>query len=261
MNNFPFLIQLFNDYNLPVTWGIVGHLFLHSCNKDSHAWMRRIPYFKNKNWIYNRGDWFDADPYTCWEEANGWYAPDLIQMILNSRVGHEIGCHTFSHIDFSYKNCPQTVAEDELKACTDVAREWGIEMKSLIFAGGTYGNYEVLKKYGFVAYRKTLECELAYPLIDENGLVVIPASTGLENNQLGWSAEYLIKRYKKYIDKAIKTGTICHFWFHPSVDEWYLHNVFPGILSYAAELRDRNLIAIQTMKNVAEFVAPQLKVI
>jgi len=29
--NFPLLIELFDRYDVPITWAVVGHLLLHSC--------------------------------------------------------------------------------------------------------------------------------------------------------------------------------------------------------------------------------------
>ena len=252
--NFTFLLKMFEQYKISITWAIIGHLFLRECKKGDHDWMHRIPYFENRNWSYNKGDWFDCDPYTSSEKGKGWYAPDLIENILNSKVKHEVGCHSFSHIDLTYKNCPPEVAEDEIRACVEAAKDWGITLKSFVFPGGTYGNFEVLKKYGFTSFRKTLKYELTNPFIEGNGLVVIPVSNGLGDNGLGWSKEYYIKRLKKYIDRAIKTGTVCHFWFHPSIDEWFLHNVFPEILSYAAEMREQGKLWITTMEEIAEYI-------
>ena len=140
---------MFEDFCIPITWATVGHLFLSECKKEDHNRMRRIPYFENRNWAYNSGDWFDCDPYTNWEKAKAWYAPDLIEKILKSKVNHEIGCHTFSHIDFSDKNCSPEVAEDEIKSCIEAAKKWGIELRSIVFPGGTYGNIEIIKKYGY----------------------------------------------------------------------------------------------------------------
>jgi len=248
--NFPFLLKLFETYSIPITWATVGHLFLRTCKKRDHDWMHRIPYFENRNWLYSKGDWFDCDPYTNWNKAKTWYAPDLIEKILKSNVKHEIGCHSFSHIDFTYENCPPEVAEDEIKACVKAANDWGLKLKSFVFPGGTYGNFEILKKYGFTSYRQTLKYELMLPYIDSNELLVIPVSTGLGDNNLGWSSDYFIKRYKKYIDKAIHTGTVCHFWFHPSIDEWFLHNVFPEILRYVAKKREEGELCILTMEEI-----------
>ena len=52
--------------------------------------------------LYVVGDWFDADPGS--ERAGesdwpNWYGPDMIRSILDRRVRHEVGCHTFSHVD------------------------------------------------------------------------------------------------------------------------------------------------------------------
>jgi len=257
--NMPKLREIFEEYRIPITWATVGHLLLHSCHGRTHAWMQRIPYFENKRWLYTKGDWFDDDPNTSWDNAREWYAPDIVEGILHSPVGHEIGCHTFSHIDMSYENCPQEVAEDEIQACVDVAREWNLTLKSFVFAAGTYGNHEVLKKYGFTNYRRTLTHDLSYPQLDEHGLVILPSSVGLDNNGCGWSREYQIRRLLKYIDRAVSTHTICHFWFHPSIDRWSLHNVMPPVMRYAAELRDKSLLWVGTMGAAADIVAPSLR--
>lgn len=252
--NIPFLLKIFELYNIPITWATVGHLFLNECKKGDHDWLHRIPYFENKHWLFDKGDWFDCDPYTSWENAKSWYAPDLIESILNSRVKHEIGCHTFSHIDFSYENCPPEVAEDEIKACVYSAKRWGITLKSMVFPGGTFGNLEVLKKYGFQIYRKNMNFDMSYPFKNTFGLLVTPSSAGLGDYGFGWSIEYFLKRYKKYIDKAINTGTVCHFWLHPSIDEWFLKRIFPDILKYAAEKREAGKLWIGTMSEIANYI-------
>jgi peptidoglycan/xylan/chitin deacetylase (PgdA/CDA1 family) len=245
--NIPVLLRFFEEHAIPATWAAVGHLFLRSCKQGDHDWQHRIPHFENKYWSFSRGDWFDCDPYTSWDKADAWYAPDLIERILESRITHEIGCHTFSHIDMSYRYCPVIVAEDEIKACVDVASEWGLTLKSFVFPGGTYGNFEALKKYGFDSYRKRLDYELGTPFRDRHDLLVIPSSSGLEDNGLGWTPDYYIRRYKRYIDKAVETQTLCHFWFHPSFDAWFLKQVFPGILKYAADKRESGDLWIGTM--------------
>ncbi|UCG30865.1 MAG: polysaccharide deacetylase family protein [candidate division WOR-3 bacterium] len=250
--NMPRLMNMFEKYEIPVTWAIVGHLFLHSCNRNSHSWMRRIPYFQNRNWVYSSGDWYDADPCTKWNNEPAWYAPDLVDMILQSSAKHEIGCHTFSHIDFSYENCPSDVAEDEITACIDAARRWGIGLKSFVFPGGTYGNYEILQRKGFRAYRKTLDYELCSPMFDDHGLLVLPASVELGDCHLGWSAEYFVKRYSKYITKTINHKTLCHFWFHPSLDSGYVRDVLPVLLELIADLRNKGDLVIDTMGGISD---------
>jgi peptidoglycan/xylan/chitin deacetylase (PgdA/CDA1 family) len=252
--NFPKIIDILEKYNVPITFSTVGHLFLEKCNKGDHDWMRRIPHFDD-HWKFIEGDWYDHDPYSNYKEAPEWYAPDLIQMIIDSKVNHKIGTHTFSHIDFSYKNCPSGVGEDEIKACKNAAEPYGVTLKSMVFPGGTWGNIEALKNHGIQIYRKNVEHDLAYPWRDEDGLLVTNSSGALEYNpDYGWSAQYFVKRLKKYIDKAIKTNTIAHLWFHPSLDPFILKNVIPFFLEYAAERREARDLWIGTMEEIAEYI-------
>jgi len=255
--NFPRLLKLFDIFDIPVTWATVGHLFLSECNKGDHDWMRRIPYFENKNWIYSNGDWFDCDPYTNWEKAKTWYAPDLVELILLSKVNHEIASHTFSHIDFSDENCPAAVADDEMKGTAEAALKFGIDLKSMVFPGGTWGNIGILRKHGIKIYRKNIKFDLAYPFRDEWGLLVSPSSARIGQNEYGWDEQYHIRRIKKYIEKVQETGTIAHFWFHPSLDQWTLTNIFPKILEIIAKKRDSNSVWIGTMSEIADYINRQ----
>jgi peptidoglycan/xylan/chitin deacetylase (PgdA/CDA1 family) len=248
----PKLLELFHDHSIPITWATVGHLFLESCKKGDHDWMRRIPHFDD-HWKFTSGDWFAHDPYTDFHRDSAWYAPDLIEQILRSSVGHEFGCHTFSHIDCSDKNCPPGVLEDEITACKLEAQKWGIDLKSFVFPGGTNGNYQIIKEHGFRIYRQKMKHDLAYPCEDDLGLLVT-SSTSSFGRGSDWSADYYVQRYKVMIEKAIKTRTAAHFWLHPSVDDWTLRNVIPPVLRYAAEQRDRGRLWIGTMGQMADHV-------
>ena len=250
--NFPEIIDILDKYNIPITFATVGHLFLDSCKKGDHDWMEKIPYFDD-HWKYTEGNWFDCDPHSNWEEAKHWYAPDLIKMIQNAKVNHELATHTFTHIDFSDKNCPPQVAEDEIKASIDAMKPYGVRPESIVFPGGTYGNIDVLKKMDFKIYRKNIDVDLAYPFFDEKGLLVTPTSVAF-GREHEWTADYYIKRYKKYIDKAIKTGTIAHMWFHPSLDNWTVKEVMPEVFKYASKKRDEGQFWIGTMKDIADHI-------
>lgn len=258
-DNIPVLLRSFEKFNIPVTWATVGHLFLEKCecgnNGKPHSDISRLNYFENKNWLYDKGDWFDCDPCSDYNTSPAWYAPDLIKQIMNSNVNHEIGCHTFSHIDFSDENCPQKVADDEIKACINVMSGYSMFPKSMVFPGGTWGNIKVLKKYGIEIYRKNEKFDLAYPYKDKFGLLVSPTTEGFGRSHHSWSADYYIYRGKKFIDKAIKTGTISHFWFHPCLDDWSINNVIPFILDYASNLRKQGLLWIGTMEQIANHIS------
>ena len=252
-DNFPALLSLFDQFEIPITWATVGHLFLNECRDGDHDWMTPVPHFSNKNWNFCQGSWFDDDPYGNLGLNKEWYATDLIEKILAGKVNHELGCHTFSHIDFSDANCPANVARDEIKACSLAAQRFDVELKSMVFPGGTWGNIETLKNNGFLIYRKTINEDLAYPYFDNFGLLVTLASLSFGKTH-NWSKEFYIKRFKKYIDKAIATGTIAHFWFHPSLDRWTLDNIMPVVLEYAKTQRQKGDLWIGTMGDIAEFI-------
>jgi peptidoglycan/xylan/chitin deacetylase (PgdA/CDA1 family) len=255
--NMPVILKNLDQFNIPITFATVGHLFLEGCNKSDHDWMSRIPHFDD-HWKFMEGDWYAHDPYSDAEKDPAWYAPDMIRLIQQSKVKHEIGTHTFSHIDFSYKNCPADVANDEIQACVDAAKKYGVNLKSIVFPGGTWGNIEVLKQHNIKIYRKSSEYELAYPYYDDQGLLVTVSSLAMDNNKFNWSPEYFLKKYKVYIDKAIKTNTIAHFWFHPSFDPWFLENVFPKILEYVDEKRNEGVLWVGTMETIADHITTRV---
>jgi peptidoglycan/xylan/chitin deacetylase (PgdA/CDA1 family) len=253
--NVPHILETLDKYDVPITWATVGHLFLKECEKGDHDWMKRIPYFDD-HWKYTEGDWFDCDPYTKWEDGKAWYAPDLIEQIIDAKANHEIACHTFSHIDCSYKNCPPEVIDDEMKASQDVVAEWGLpQMSSIAFPGGTAGNYETLKKHGINIYRKKYsDFQLTYPFRDKTGLLVTATGPLIQIRYAEWSMDYTLYRYKKAIDKAIKTGTIVHLWFHPSQEERTFDELLPLILDYSDKRRKEGDLWIGTMRDIADHI-------
>lgn len=257
-NNFSTILGSFDKYNIPVTWATVGHLFLEHCHKDekgvAHPDMPRPVHFENRNWLFDKGDWYQHDPCTDKKNAQAWYAPDLIEQILKSKTKHEIGSHTFSHIDCTYKNCSKELMDAELKKCVELGKAKGITMKSHVFPGGTFGNYESLKENGFTNYRKPFPNEIDLPIIDEHGLVRMPSSLGMDKDPYEWSASFHLGQFKKFLKRTVSSKQVCHFWFHPSMDPWYMEEVLPKLLKMVADERDKGTIEILTMGELAERV-------
>jgi len=253
--NVPRILELLDFHRIPATWATVGHLFLDSCRRENgakpHPDIVRPGYFTNEVWRYESGDWYEHDPCSSLEKAPEWYAPDLIRKILEAITKHEIGCHTFSHIDFSDENCPPDLADSEIVKCIQLSREFGVKLESMVFPGRTYGNREVLKNRGFLCYRRQTAFDIDVPGIDEYGLVAIPESAMLDKDGSGWGKDFYIGAARKYFKAAVKHRSVCHFWCHPSMDEWYLDNVFPDILSLAAEEAADRRIEILTMRDLA----------
>lgn len=240
-NNIPCLVKLCEEFNIPVTWATVGHLFLESCDRKNgiaHGELPRLPNFENVYWCYSGKDWFEHDPCTDVSTDPEWYCPDLIRLILDSPVKHEIGCHTFSHIDCSDDVCHPELMRAELKICKRLADEWNIELKSFVHPGYTIGNLDTLAQEGFTNFRTNFRNVLGYPKKHNNGLWEFEQTAEFVLRK-GWSIDYHIHRYKTIIQRAIKSNTVCVMWFHPSFNKVVVDKILPSVFAFIQEKRDQ----------------------
>jgi peptidoglycan/xylan/chitin deacetylase (PgdA/CDA1 family) len=238
--NFPGIIELCEKYNVPITWATVGHLFLDSCSKENgvaHKHLERLNHFESPYWKFDEGDWFKDDPCGNIKDDPEWYATDLINMIINSKVNHEIGSHTFSHIDCRESVCTPEVFKSELNECKKVASEKNIDLKSFVFPGHTLGNIDHLAGLGFTSYRSNFVNTLGYPTQRSDKLWEHKSTVEFDI-RTNWSMKYHIYRYKKIVDRAIKNNTNCHFWFHPSMPHQFLTDIMPALFEHIDKRRD-----------------------
>ena len=246
--NVPVILELCDKYDIPITWATVGHLFLEKCGPFDglkHPDLPRLGHFQNQFWKFYTGDWFDYDPCTDYIQDPAWYAPDLIQDILSRKTKHEIGCHTFSHVDCRDSIDDGKVFEAEIKECQRIAQEWNLVLKSFVHPGHTIGHLDMLKKLGFTSFRTDYGDVLGYPVRHQSGLWEFRNSAGLDWRE-GWSAKYHIYRYKKIIDRAIKHRRLCVLWFHPSFPRRFVDEVLSVIIAYLDEQRSDILCCTHT---------------
>jgi peptidoglycan/xylan/chitin deacetylase (PgdA/CDA1 family) len=253
--NFPYILNKLNELSIPVTWATVGHLFLDSCKKVNgiaHSHIPRPAYFENPFWSFTNGDWYDMDPCTNYKRNPEFYAPDLIELILKSNVNHEIGCHSFSHCDFSEKNSYGDLVKAELSECVTLMKKFGVDPTSFVYPGNQYGNFDLVKKAGFkiIRFKSNPVKEIGFPEILDNNYIAIHDSLDFtsDDNMLGY--DYLIKKFKRYINKTIRKKSICHFWFHPSLSQSDLDNLFYPVMNYISGLRDNGIVEIVTMNDI-----------
>lgn len=238
-SNIPVILKLCDKYSIPITWATVGHLFLDRCNKDGglpHSQLRRLPYHESQYWSFRKGDWFDDDPCTSWEKSPAWYAPDLIAMILGSKINHEIACHTFSHIDCRDEICDPEVLTDEIEECLKCAQEYGVQLESFVHPGHAIGNLDSLRQLGFTSFRTDYDNVLGYPQKHTSGLWEFKSTMELTLRK-EWSPRYHIYRYNEIIERALRHQRVCYYWFHPSFDPLFVKEIMPAIFEFVDKKR------------------------
>jgi peptidoglycan/xylan/chitin deacetylase (PgdA/CDA1 family) len=247
-DNIPKILGLCDIYNIPITWATVGHLFLESCNRISgiaHPEISRLPNLENDFWKYSGKDWFENDPCSDYIAAPEWYCPDLIKMIMDANVKHEIGCHTFSHIDCRDEICSKEQLKTELQACMKIAEDWNIILKSFVHPGYTIGNLDTLAEEGFTNFRTDYRNVLGYPKKHDNGLWELKQTAEFIFRK-NWSIDYHIYRYKEIIKRAIESNTICVLWFHPSFDKSIIDKIWPEVFQFIDKARNKIWVTTHT---------------
>ena len=243
--NIPKILSVCNTFSIPITWATVGHLFLESCSMDgAHAHMDipTVPSYNGKYWNFHGQDWFEYDPCTSVALAPEWYGPDLLQAILDANAGHEVGCHTFSHIDCRDGFCPPELFTAEVTKCLELARERGLTLRSFVHPGHTIGNLDRLAQLGFTSFQSDPGNILGYPIRHDNGLWEFQRTMEFIYRP-EWSVKYHIYRYKKIVDRAIDTNTVCTFWFHPSMPSIVVEEVLPEVFEHISSRRNEILVS------------------
>jgi len=233
--NVPRILELCERHEVPITWATVGALFLdrRSCERE----IDNLPVpgaLENEFWRVPAEEWYKA-----YRESQGdeiWHCPGLIESILASKVKHEIGCHTFSHVDCA--RSPAEVVDAELDACRRAAKRFGVELHTLVFPANYRGNLPVLKRHGYLGYRHDMEHELDRPRQDELGMWMIPGGLELEIKP-GWSPQSTLAMLMRVLRRPLPEGTVISLWFHPSFPGENVEKLFPPLFRILEESRDR----------------------
>ncbi|EMA71067.1 DUF2334 domain-containing protein [Halorubrum distributum] len=264
------LCSLFDAYEVPVTWALVMHLF-DDCDGNHEL---NSPQF---DWV----DWNTAMPCVTDTDQELWYAPEVLERIRSTTVDHEIGLHGYSHLILGADGCTRSTAQSEVEKAVAVANRCGIDPETYIFPRNEIGHLDVLRDNGLQFFRgvdarwyeRRLSGVLQKPLrfADEtlqwtppvvsprkrDGLVELPGSQILRPFDGPWHytpADSQLVRAKRGLNRAAQTGQVFHLWFHPfnlgtSIARHL--SLMEEIVSYAAELRDRDEIEICTIADAA----------
>ncbi|WP_255198798.1 polysaccharide deacetylase family protein [Halorarius litoreus] len=265
------LLDLFDAYEIPATWAVVGHLMLDDCD-GTHADHPTPP------------GWFER-------ERNGWtgrrdlrFGGELIDRLVASPVDHDIGCHTFSHVVLTDPRVTREMVRAELQAAADAAKPYGLELESFVFPRNQVAYRDVLAEFGYTAYRgagteaydrhrqpvaKFADALfgdpdlLVHPTLDQHGLVDVPPSLFLYELQ-GLPRDLItavrgedpvVRLAKRGIDRAAEADGVFHLWLHPNnlVDPSDVGRL-REILAYLREQVDTTSLSVETMADVADRV-------
>ena len=256
----PLIKNLLEELQIPITWATVGHLFLESCERSgpgglTHNEMPRPSPYENAFWNLRSKDWMEHDPAGNVSTHPEWYAPDLVELLLRSRVKHDWGCHSFSHMDLSDKSCTPELFDFELSESRRAMARFGLSPVSFVYPGNLAGHTERLSELGFQIARH-------YPWADiEMGWLrafetqsPVPAY-GLFQSYLleseGWEISYLKRKLLRLIDIAVESRQLVSLWFHPSLSRFDFEELFKPVLAYCAKLRDSGSLDVFTMAQLA----------
>jgi len=241
----PQMLALFEEHHIHVTWATVGMLFC----KDVKDWEAHIPAaipgFNNHNvsayeWVKEFGFFSEKDPFH--------FAPEIIKSI-QSTPHQEIGTHTYAH--YFCLEAGQTIEQfrADIKMACEVARNFGIEMKSLIFPRNQFNKdyISVCNEFGIIAvrsnpkvwywspttasgfFRRLFRSGDAYLKIQPIKMVYLkdidtkqlPLQLPASRLYRPWSPKYALanklkmRRILNEMTRAAKKGAYYHLWWHP----------------------------------------------
>ena len=275
----PRLLELFSKYNVHCTWATVGFLFFNE-KKDMLSYLpAERPAYKKKEY----------DPYSYIEqnelEKIYHFAPALVEQIKNT-PGQEIGTHTFSHFYTLERNTTIRQFKSDLQSAIAIAKEKGIEIKSIVFPRNQYsddhikacleegikiyrgnelsGVYKPISRENESIFRKGVRFADTYLNITghhchavpaANEIINVPASRFLRPHDPRFKMfdRLKLRRIKEGIKFAAKHGLVYQLWWHPHNFGKHMDENFKfleQVLAYYQHLNKEGKIESQNMLEI-----------
>ncbi|WP_194840901.1 polysaccharide deacetylase family protein [Filobacillus milosensis] len=242
----PMVLELFSKHNIHATWATVGFLFFSNKKDLLKALPVEQPAYENEklsSYAHLENVGFNED------DDRLHYGSELIELI-KRHDNQEIATHTFSHYYCLAEGATSRAFEVDLQKALYVGEQNGVLFKSIVFPRNQIdpSHLSICEANGIQAYRGNQDCWLydvttkkdhifkrllrlvdTYinltgshiysweSLIDGFSMVNVPASQFLRpfSRKLKWLEPLKIRRIKKGMTKAAKTGQIYHLWWHP----------------------------------------------
>ena len=273
----PSLLLMLDDLQIPATFAVVGHLL-----RKPGEYYR--PRFRNQHQFVTQ--WYDGIAPDYQRAPEGFYWPEITDMIRAQSVKHEIALHGFSHWYFPSEYTTEDIARFEVQENIRSLKAEGVsEPTSMVFPRNGIGHLATLVDNGINAYR-SLEnawynklggpfrrgghlldaalglCPPVHKSVREpvSGLLEIPGSA------LFMSATKLrrlvpaqgpIRQIREGCNAAIRANGIFHLWTHPmnlGTSPTKLLEVFRRGLATVSDLVVESKIRVLTMSELARTI-------
>jgi len=244
----PRLLRLFEEYQIRVTWAVVGFLFFDNVQELQEGIPYLEPDYKNKNlspysYIAN-GKWGEDG----WRDSEH-FAPTLIKMIQETHY-QKVSTHTFSHFYCLEEGQTLDHFREDLTAAIRIAEKRNCRIESIVFPRNQFNKayINVLKELGIRSYRGNpshwiykkgyssndsafkramrlmdsyfnLSGHNCYSVKDlqREAPVNVPASHFLRpySRKLHLLEPLRLHRILAGMTHAAKSGSVYHLWWHP----------------------------------------------
>ncbi|WP_436903356.1 polysaccharide deacetylase family protein [Halovenus halobia] len=246
------ILSVFDEYDIPATWGIVGHLLLTECDRSRHY---TAPYID------------EIDPYSNRASDPLYYGPEILDWIEDAATNHEVAGHSFTHPQFG--ELDRSAAHSELDAMVGTFEDAGVDIDSLIHPRIDLAHLDLLPEYGIKCYSGSSETTnytikqgvpkllrwdselVGAPTVeaarDEYGTLCVPRSRSLRDERWGWLNPYRVRRT---INNA--NDGILHLTFHPHnfIYDRFLRWTLERVANIIATARSKDKLEIKTFREI-----------
>ena len=276
---------MFTRYGIHATWATVGLIYFKNAAELKQHLPEIQPEYRNES----------LSPYKYLKQHENiddhyHFAPDLIERIWNT-PGQEIGTHSFSHYYCLEEGQTAESFKADMQAAIKTAADRGIKTESLVFPRNQWNPeylpildemgikcyrgcenswlHKAVNQQGESKFRRALRLVDAY--VNLTGHHTYPVEACVTDRPLNIPASRFLRPYsrklavldglrlrriKKAMTHAAKTGQIFHLWWHPhnfGVRTQSNLGLLEEVIAHYAELKTQYAYQSASMGGIAAY--------